>query len=157
MQGMTSVYATVTDLVERYTDDVLRHLTDPMGQAVRPDVALRALADAQAELETHVGRRYALPLFDAATGAALPVPTVLVRCCCDVAMYRLQTLRPSDDIKDARQRYEDVLRFLKSLGAGEVELVGARLRQGLADALPTQSAGLPEFGQPASLFGRGHR
>ena len=73
-----------------------------------------ALADASAEIDGYLDGRFALPLTDA--------PTVLNRLACDVAMYRLQSLRPIHDMADARQRYEDAVQLLVRVARGEVTL-----------------------------------
>lgn len=152
-------YATIQQLTERYGERELRQITDPDAQAVQSTVAERALADASEEIDFWIGRRYVLPLvlMNPLTDAGTTVCSapVLVRCCCDIAMYRLQTLRPKDDIKDARTRYDDVLRLLKSIAEGEAILPFRQLR---LDAPDTQGAvGLPQFDTPPSLFGRGNR
>ena len=149
-------YATLTQLTERYAERDLRNITDPDAQALNMDRAGQALDDAAAEIDTHLAVRYVLPLVDAA-GNAMSVPLALVRCACDIAIYRLQTLRASDDIKDARHRYEDVTRLLRAIAKGEVALPGAQLRADVAGNLPAQSAGLPKFGQPPSIWSRENR
>lgn len=149
-------YATLSQLTERYAERDLRHITDPDAQALDAERAEQALADAAAEIDAWLDRRYLLPLVDA-EGNVMPAPQVLVRCACDIAIYRMQTLRPADDIKDARQRYEDVVKLLKAIGCGDVSLPGAKLRGDVADNPASQSAGMPQFGQPPSLFGRRNR
>lgn len=150
------MYATTLNLKQRYSERVLRELTDPDAQAVNEVNAQQALDDASAEMDAWLERRFMLPLVDKDTGASL-VPSVLERCACDIAIYRLQNLRPADDVKDARQRYEDVIKLLKSMASGDMSIPGARLRADVADTTKTQSTGFPEFGQPDSLFGRGNR
>lgn len=149
-------YATFTQLTERYAERDLRLITDPDAQALDAGRAEQALADAAAEIDAWLDRRYVLPLVSI-DGEPMAAPVVLVRCACDIAIYRLQTLRPADDIKDARQRYEDVVRLLKAIGCGDVSLPGAKLRADVADNPASQSAGMPQFGQPPSLFGRRNR
>lgn len=152
-------YATYPQFAQRYSERDLRMVTDPDAQAVQVEVAEQALKDASEEIDFWIGRRYVLPLvlINPATGAGTVSDgaPVLVRCCCDIAMYRLQTLRPADDIKDARQRYEDVLKLLKAMADGDAVLPFRLIR---LDAPDTQGAvGMPVFGEPPSLFGRGNR
>ena len=149
-------YATFTQLTERYAERDLRLITDPDAQALDAGRAEQALADAAAEIDAWLDRRYVLPLVSI-DGEPMAAPVVLVRCAYDIAIYRLQTLRPADDIKDARQRYEDVVKLLKAIGCGDVSLPGAKLRADVADNPASQSAGMPQFGQPPSLFGRRNR
>jgi phage gp36-like protein len=72
---------------------------------------------------------------------------VLNRLACDVAMYRLQTLRPLHDMADARKRYEDAIGLLTRVALGEVTLGLA------ADNLePAEALGeivIHEGGEPA--------
>jgi len=150
-------YATLTNLAERYAERDLRNITDVDAQALDTIRAQQALADASAEIEGYLSTRYLLPLQDTEGALIVAAPTILVRCACDIAIYRLQTLRPADDIKDARQRYDDVVKLLKGIACGDVQLPGVKLRGDVADALASQSAGLPKFGTPPSLFGRINR
>ena len=149
-------YATVQDLLDRYGEADVRRVTDPSAQAVDETAAQRALDDANAEIDSWLCRRYALPLVDA-MGGVMAVPRALIRCACDIAIYRLQTLRPADDIKDARQRYEDVLKLLKTMSTGDVAIPGASLRSDIADVPAGASVGTPSFGTPPSLWGRENR
>lgn len=149
-------YADIPQLKMRYPESVLRHLTDDDAQTINEPTAQQALDDASVEIDAWLERRFALPLIDKDTGAAIN-SSVLVRCACDIAIYRMQVLRPADDIKDARQRYDDVIKLLKSMTAGDVSIPGARLRSDASDVTKTQAVGLPEFGQPSSLFGRDKR
>ena len=149
-------YATVQDMLDRNSEPTMRRVTDPRGQAVDETAAQRALDDADAEIDSWLCRRYALPLVDD-LGLAMAVPRALTRCACDIAIYRLQTLRPADDIKDARQRYEDVLKLLKTMSTGDVGIPDAALRPDVADAPASASSGAPEFGSPPSMWGRDKR
>ena len=158
-------YATPTHLLERYSERELRHVTDETGQAFDASRAAAALDDASMEIDAYVGQRYLLPLQQPHTPAAsLTEPVlldghpVLMRCACDIAVYRLKTLRPADDIKDARQRYEDVIKLLVRISKGEVLLDGAALRSDVPDG-PTgaASAGMPRFETPPSVWAREYR
>lgn len=155
MPGMN--YASIENLTERYSERELRHITDPDAQSLDITRAARSLADASAEMDAYLGRRYALPLVSADSGQPMTAPSTLVRCACDIAIYRMQTLRPADDIKDARQRYDDVIKLLKSMANGDVEIPGAKLRANVVDVPQSPAVGLPVFGQPDSMFGRGNR
>lgn len=149
-------YATLIQLTERYAERDLRNITDDDAQALDTVRSGQAMADASAEIEGYLSTRYMMPLQDQ-SGVPMAAPTILVRCACDIAIYRLQTLRPADDIKDARQRYEDAVKLLKAIACGDVQLPGAALRDDVADAPASPSAGMPQFGTPPSLFGRGNR
>jgi phage gp36-like protein len=54
------------------------------------------------------------------------MPEVLNRLACDVAIYRLQSLRPIHDLADARRRYDDAIAMLTKVASGEMTLgIGA--------------------------------
>jgi phage gp36-like protein len=109
-------YASADDMIARYPNRDLVQLTneDPTQTAINPSIIGQALADASAEIDGYLDGRFALPLND--------VPTVLNRLACDVAMYRLQSLRPLHDMADARKRYEDAVELLVRVARGEVTL-----------------------------------
>jgi phage gp36-like protein len=113
-------YATPQDIINRYPNRDLVQLTneDPTVTTVNTTVLQQALDDASVEIDGYLGGRFALPLTD--------VPEVLNRLACDVAIYRLQSLRPIHDLADARRRYNDALLMLRKVAAGEMTLgVGA--------------------------------
>lgn len=108
-------YATQADLTERFGSVELAQLTDrASGQVIDTAVLDRALADADAEINSYLATRYALPL--------ATTPTVLVRLAADMARYRLFDDRVTDAV---RQRYQDAVSLLKRLASGEVRLDGA--------------------------------
>lgn len=150
-------YATLVDLQQRFTEAELRQSSDAYGQSVDVNRVQVVLDDAAAEIDSFLSSRYKLPLQDA-TGTVLAAPRTLTRCACDIAIYRLQALRPADDIKDARRRYDDVLRLLAQIKSGEVELAGAALLPVLPGGV---GGGSVEFNIPAdppySPFARSER
>lgn len=163
-------YATQADLESRYSERDLRMVTDPQAQSIDDTRTKQALDDAQSEIDSHLGQRYQLPLQTLVASAldplvpfvaqALSTPSVLKRLACDIAIYRLQTLRPADDVKDARHRYEDTLKTLRMMAKGEIQIPGASLVPGVAtlgdDA--ALSAGSADFGaENLSPFARSRR
>lgn len=109
-------YAAPTDMTNRYPNRDLVQLTneDPTVTTVNTAALQQALDDASAEIDGYLGSRFTLPLTDP--------PEVLSRVVTDIAMYRLQALRPLHDISDARQRYEDAIAMLTRVAAGELTL-----------------------------------
>lgn len=108
-------YATQSDLTDRFGAVELAQLTDRTNGAV-VDVAVlgRALADADAEIDSYLATRYTLPLAS--------TPPMLVRLAADIARYRLFDDRTTEAV---RQRYQDAVSLLKRLASGEVRLDGA--------------------------------
>lgn len=111
-------YATLADMTERFGEQELALRTDRTngtnGTAIDAVVLDRALSDADAEIDSYLAARYALPLSS--------TPTVLVRLAADMARYRLY----DDGVPETvRQRYADSVSLLKRMATGEVKLGGA--------------------------------
>ncbi len=105
-------YATPQQLIDSVPENLLADITG----TEEPDVQKlqRALADASAEMNDYLAARYSLPLE--------VVPDGFRQKCCDIAIYRLLPLRALDAIEDARQRYEDVIRYLEKVAEGRISL-----------------------------------
>lgn len=108
------MYATPQHLRDRYPEMDLVQLTDPEAVEVNVDKLTDALRDAAGEINTYLQGRYPLPLQD--------VPEHLVTVACDIAMYRLQVLRPQVSVEDARARFKDALRWLEGVATGKLQL-----------------------------------
>ena len=108
-------YATQADLTDRFGAVELAQLTDRTnGVVIDATVLGRALADADAEIDSYLATRYSLPLAS--------TPVVLVRMAADIARYRLYDDRVTDAV---RQRYGDAVSLLKRMASGEVQLAGS--------------------------------
>ena len=108
------MYATAADLearMQRYLIANLSGSEDGAPVAVRVD---QALADAAAEIDSYLAARFAVPI--------TPVPSVLIRLACDIALYRLFEAARDEDVKDARKRYEDAIKWLAGVAAGDLSL-----------------------------------
>jgi phage gp36-like protein len=147
-------YAVVTDMQARFPNRDLVQLSneDPTVTIVNAAFIQTALSDSSAEIDTYLEARFALPLTDP--------PATLVRLCCDVAMYRMQALRPLHDVAEARKRYDDVIATLQRVAAGELTLGLAA--DGLEPPDPAnpaivvvQAGGDPGGTIPPRLFSRG--
>jgi len=145
-------YATPSDMIARYPNRDLVQLSneDPTQTAVNQAPLAQALNDASAEIDGYLESRFALPLADS--------PAVLNRLACDIAMYRLQSLRPLHDLADARKRYEDAVALLVRVARGEVTLGLAAddLEPPQAQgAVLTQAGGDQSGALPQRVFNRG--
>lgn len=107
-------YANAQDIIDRYGNDTLLMLTDRDGDdQVDTQVIDQAVADATAEIDTYLAAKYSLPL--------PTTPSVLVRLCVDIAIYRLSST--ADMVtEEKRQRYEDATTLLRRIAKGEVSL-----------------------------------
>jgi phage gp36-like protein len=137
-------YATVNDMTARFPNRDLVQLTneDPAATVVNTAPIQTALDDASAEIDGYLEGRFSLPLSDP--------PAVLSRLCTDIAMYRLQVLRPLHDLADARRRYDDAIAMLTKVAAGELTL-------GLAadNQEPPAAPGAEATQGPTRIFSRG--
>ncbi|CAA0111641.1 Uncharacterised protein [BD1-7 clade bacterium] len=115
-------YASIDDITDRYRENELLVLFGDDG--IDTSRVNRALADATAEIDSHLAMRYDLPL--------AIVPAVLVRICVEITVYRLSVDEAASD--DRRQRYDDAVRQLKAIANGATSL-------GLAQADTDASAG----------------
>lgn len=121
-------YATVQDMINRFGEAEMIQLSDPDIAVVRADRVQRALDDAQAMMDGHIGAVYRLPL----TGCVKPTPTAqdprattlvpppdLTRMQCQLARYYLH-----DDHATERARvdYEDAVAQLKSIATGKATI-----------------------------------
>jgi phage gp36-like protein len=122
-------YASQQDLVDRFGEQELIQLTDrgdPPAGAVDATAVAHALADADAEIDSYLGR-YTLPL--------TVVPAALERIACDIARYRLYEDRATEQV---RARYDDALRFLRAVGEGKLTLgpdTGGRVADAASDTI----------------------
>jgi phage gp36-like protein len=145
-------YASPDDMIARYPNRDLVQLSneDPAQTTVNVAAVQQALNDAAAEIDGYLESRFALPLVDP--------PAVLSRLTCDIAMYRLQSLRPLHDLADARKRYEDAVGLLVRVARGEVTLGLAADNVEAAQAagaVVTQAGGDSSGQLPARIFNRG--
>ena len=145
-------YAQPSDMISRYSNRDLVQLTneDPTQSAVDETVLQQALADASAEIDGYLESRFSMPLADP--------PAVLVRLTCDVAMYRLQTLRPLHDLAEARKRYDDAVAMLIRVADGTLTLgLAADNREPAQahDSVVTQAGGDQSNADSQRVFSRG--
>jgi phage gp36-like protein len=126
------IYATRTDMTQRYGERELIALTDrdDTGQ-INAVVLARALEDAVATVDGFVGKVYRLPLLGClkpALPATVPPvaaqyvsPPLLTRITCDLARYYLYTDLP--DEHEVSRRYKAVMSELDALAKGKTQLV----------------------------------
>ncbi len=107
-------YASQSDMVERFGESEVAQRTNRVdGLTIDVAVLARALADADAQIDSYMATRYTLPL--------ATTPPVLNRLACDMARYSLY----DDGVPETvRQRYEDAVSLLKKFASGEVRLAG---------------------------------
>lgn len=100
-------YATLQDLIDRFTEAEMIQLTDTTKSGLVDMTPIdRALADADAEIDGALTGRYGLPLPS--------VPDLLVRIAADLARESLYVNRPTETVteraKTARQLLQGIAR-----------------------------------------------
>lgn len=123
-------YSTQTDLEEQISQTELIELTDDAGSgSVDTSAVARAIADADAEIDSYCGSRYTMPFS--------PVPVMIRKLSVDIAVYNLFSRRAVLKIPEDRQkRYDNAIRFLRDVSKGLISLG--------ADAPAEPSDGLPQ-------------
>jgi len=108
------VYATLTDMVQRFGESELLHLTDPTGSGEVDEALLDlALTDACGEVDSYI----ASVLIDPVSVA----PPRLVSVTCDIARYRLYALAGGEP-EQIKDRYDSAVRWLKDVAKGAASL-----------------------------------
>lgn len=129
-------YATKADMIARFGEDELIQISDREGLGVFSDANFaQAQKDGDGEIDGYLQGRYPLPL--------VHVPSALCRIACDLYRYYLYTPRTTEEVE---KRYDNAVKFLKSLAKGEVNL-------GLAvDAQPATTSGSVRISTPERIF-----
>lgn len=106
------MYATKQDIIDRYSEDLLWTIAELDADTLDDTAIDRALSDATDEINARLNARYELPL--------PTVPTLLVRCCVDLAVFNLATgTQLSEEIE---KRADRATTLLNQIGSGKVDL-----------------------------------
>ncbi len=109
------MYATRIDLEERYGAGEL----EQRESVLSPDAVEQALADADAEIDSYLAGRYAVPI--------APTPILLTRLACAIGRYHLLGDAATEV---ARKAYEDARAFLREIQAGRASFAGVATLSG---------------------------
>ena len=131
-------YLTQTELEDRIGPDTVLQLADRDHDGVADAAAIAAaIADADAEINSYVAPRYALPLTD--------VPDIVKRLSAMIARYNLWRRDLPED-HPAYVAYRDALKTLQQIAGGTVSLP---IASGTAGATPV---GGVAYASPAAVF-----
>lgn len=108
-------YSVQADILNQLDEETLIQLTDDPGDGeVDDDVVTRAIADADATVDSYCQGRYVLPLS--------PVPAKVRQVSVDIALYNLYSRR-GDTAPDIRKdRHKEAIRWLEKVAEGKVKL-----------------------------------
>ncbi len=109
-------YCILADIKEQLAEEELVQLTDDVGAEVVDTVVIaRAVADADAEIDSYCGGRYSVPFS--------PVPVMIRKISVDLAIYNLSARRTYLKMPEDRQkRYENAVKFLRDVSKGLISL-----------------------------------
>ncbi len=120
-------YATVADMLARFSEAELAQLTDPDTGTVNAARVETKLDDAQAAIDGRIGQIYRLPLQGCAKPVTAPgsqpervVPPQLVRIACDLARFWLRDGVSEDS--DVYRRYKAAMAELQAIAEGKAQL-----------------------------------
>lgn len=132
-------YCTQADLIERFGEaELLAIARDESGMAIDTAVVERACEDASGEIDGYVSAAgYPVPLS--------PVPRIVIANACDIARYRLYDEHATDQVQ---KRYDDAVKFLRSVSRGEVKL-------GISTGPSSSSAGSVHMNPGRQVFNGG--
>ncbi|NQY77424.1 MAG: DUF1320 domain-containing protein [Halomonas sp.] len=132
-------YCTQADLIERFGEsELLAIARDESGMAIDTAVVERACEDASGEIDGYVSAAgYPVPLS--------PVPRIVIANTCDIARYRLYDEHATDQVQ---KRYDDAVKFLRSVSRGEVKL-------GISTGPASSSAGSVQMNSSRRVFSGG--
>lgn len=103
-------YCTQSDLLEQISQDELIQLTDDADLGVVDTTVVdRAIADADAEIDSYCGAKYDVPFS--------PVPVMVRKLSVDLSIYNLFARRRGAP-EDRKERYDNAIRFLKDVSRG---------------------------------------
>tara|TARA_R110001592_G_scaffold345143_1_gene636849 strand:+ start:1214 stop:1624 length:411 start_codon:yes stop_codon:yes gene_type:complete len=129
-------YCTQADLVDRFGEaEIFALARDESGTAIDTAVVERACDDASGEIDGYVSAAgYNVPLS--------PVPKIVIANACDIARYRLydEQVNPV-----AEKRYDDAVKFLRSVSRGDVKL-------GISTGPASSSAGSVQMNSGRQVF-----
>lgn len=107
-------YCTKADILDLLTEEQLIGLTDDHGVGRVDDAkVVKAIADADAEIDGYAGERYSLPFS--------PVPLIVRKLSVDISIYNLYARRQGAP-EERRQRYDNSSKLLREIAAGRVTL-----------------------------------
>lgn len=128
-------YVTLQDLIDRFGQDELIQLTDRANvppTTVDETVVGKHIADAEALIDSHVGRRYQLPLE--------AVPPVLTKYAADLARYFLHGDAAEKD-SPVERNYREAVRWLELVSKGAIVIENAGVIPADAGGGQVQSSG----------------
>lgn len=120
-------YAVLQDAIDLY----------PGTELPDEDSLLKAFEKFSSEMDSYLGVHYVVPV--------TPVPDVLIRYCVDGGIY-LASADAGMHTEEKRLRYEDAIKWLRSVSKGEAILVGA--------GATASNVELPEISGPTRIFSR---
>lgn len=105
-------YCTLADITDMLDENEIIRYTDDAGTGlVNTSVTDKAIAGADALIDSHLAARYSVPVQD--------VPDIIIGLAVDIAIYKICSRRSAapDEI---RRKYDDAVRYLEKVAAGKI-------------------------------------
>jgi len=105
-------YCTLDDIKDMMdAEEIIRFTDDADAGVVNTSVTDKAIAGADALIDSHIGTRYTVPVS--------PVPDIIVDLASDIAIYKIYSRR-SGAPDEIRQKYDDAVKYLEKVAAGKI-------------------------------------
>jgi phage gp36-like protein len=111
------LYSAQADILLQISDVELAQLTSDDGVAIDGDVVDKAITDADADIDSYLGKVYSVPLST--------TPAKVNQLSVTIALYKLHSRRAAvlGGVSEViRTNYEDAIRFLEQAAAGKVTI-----------------------------------
>lgn len=138
-------YCTPDDILEVLPAEQLTALTDDAGAGVLDEsVVARAIADAEAEIDSYCAARYPVPF--------APAPVMIRKVAVDIAVYNLFARRRGAP-PERKERYDHAVRFLRAVADGQVTLGAGAPTASAADGIEASRDRAERLFTPDSMSG----
>ncbi len=109
------MYATLSDIQQRLSDDELIRLTDDQDSGgIDTVIVAAAIETASVEIDSWLGERYTLPLN--------PVPGIVGHLASDLTIYNLYARNHEGPTEHWQKRYENATAMLARIAHGKISL-----------------------------------
>jgi phage gp36-like protein len=138
-------YCTQADILEQISLSELIQFTDDSGLgAVDASVVERAIADADAEIDSYAAVRYPVPF--------APVPAMIRKTSVEMAVYNIFARRRGAT-PARKERYDNAIRFLRSVAKGEVSIGSDAPAESAADGIEASTLADDKIFTPDKMSG----
>jgi phage gp36-like protein len=130
-------YCDLDDILDMMDEaEVIRYTDDEDAGVVNTAVTDKAMAAADALIDSHLATRYGVPVS--------PVPGIVRDLAVDIAIYKICSRRGQSP-EEIRTKYEDAVKYLEKVAAGKIRIPGANPADGNAGSDAVSIANSPRI------------